>query len=85
MGRSYTPKYRIEMVVDNESKTFQTIAWDKRYGRTTKENLAKVIRSIETSMRPGGCNAHLTPVSYFSATIVNQSTGELVAFYTIQK
>lgn len=81
MGRSYTPKYRVEMVLNNNARTFETIAWDKRYGRATKVNLEKLIASIEASTRLGGVNAHLGPKTYISATIVNQKTGDLVAFY----
>jgi hypothetical protein len=85
MGRSYTPKYRVELVVDNSARSTGTIAWDRRYGRATTTNLTKIIRSIEASFQPGGANAHLKPVSYISATIVDQSSGNLVAFYSKQE
>lgn len=81
MGRSYTPKYRVEMVLDNSARTCEQIAWDKRYGRANKANLAKLIASIESSTQPGGVNAHLGIKSFISATIVNQLNGDLVAFY----
>jgi len=84
MGHSYTPKYRIELVVDNASRSAGSLAWDRRYGRATAANLAKFVRSLEASFGPGGVNSHLKPVSYFSATIVRQSDGGLVAFYSKQ-
>lgn len=85
MGRSYTPKYRVELVIDNVSKATSALSWDKRYGRATDANLAKLVRSIETSFLPGGANSHLRAVSYLSASIIRQSDGSLVAFYSNQK
>lgn len=81
MGRSYKPKYRIDLVVDNASRSYVQIAWSKRYGRASNDTLSKFVTSLEASYKPGGCNSHIKAISYISASIVNQKTGEVVAFY----
>lgn len=81
MGKSRTPKYAVELVHNNQHRTTSKIAWEKHYGRATNNNLAKLITSIENSFKPGGANQHIKPETYISASIINQETGRLKAFY----
>jgi hypothetical protein len=85
MGRITTPKYRVEARFADNTGT--TCAWRVRdnYGRgkgnPTAENLAKWVGALECSTLPGGCNSHLDPIVVFSAKIIEQRTGHVMATY----
>lgn len=73
MGRSYTPKYRIEF--DNSTP----FSWDsKSYGRPTIVNLRKFRDSMNDSFLPGGANEHIKGWKVMGCKVVNQFTGETV-------
>ena len=84
MGRTITPKYRIEYVESNRERA-NSAAWDaKTYGRANARNLERWRTKLNTSFLPGHCNFHVSQalnviphVSY--ARLVNQKTGEVVA------
>lgn len=88
MGRSYTPKYRLEFTTTRPGY-FTPGAWEVRgrYGRhsdgkPTTANLDKWVTAFEDSLRPGKPNAHLGIFSVVTAKIINQFTGEVVATWT---
>ena len=82
MGRTITPKYRIEFTELGGSKQQ---SWDaKSYGRANAKNLERWRTSLNNSYLPGQVNYHISKalntiphVSY--ARLVNQKTGEVVA------
>lgn len=52
------------------------------HGKPSKENLHKVVRKIEESTLPGGCNEHLSktrPFIIVAAEILDQRSGALKA------
>ena len=90
MGKSYTPKYRVE-TRDNTAKPWAAPnarqAWlVKDYGRATDENLAAWVRVTNRSFKSGGVNFHVSVAAGVEvhinwARIVEQATGEVVAEY----
>lgn len=54
MGKSVTPKYRLQAVTENGAK--HTFIWK---GKPTKKSITKFLIDMNVSMLPGGCNAHL--------------------------
>ena len=74
MGKSYTPKYRLE------TPGFTHMCWNsKQDGRPTIENLRKYRDQMEKSFLPGGVNEHLGIRKMGPCRIVNQFTRETVA------
>ena len=87
MGRSYTPKYRVE--INGRSLThvrgcgIGPTFWNVReMGRPTPENLEKVLKQYRESTLPGGANEHLgeEPMPRHAA-IIDQTTDRVVAEY----
>jgi len=81
MGRSVTPKYRME--VKTNVGYFTPSIWR---GRATEQRLEVAVHAENKSFLPGGVNAHvannLGAVPYiYKAKIINQMTGEVVAEY----
>lgn len=76
MGRTFTPKYRIEA---NGFLTRST--WQHKYhGRPTAANLAKWAAKNNESTQPGGCNEHVgTDCPITKARIVRQSDDVVIA------
>ena len=77
MGKSITPTYRLEF---NDGKP-QMQAWK---GRATDQALERWIYSYAKSLELGGVNQHISlslgHIPYlYSARIVRQATGEVVA------
>lgn len=78
MGRSTTPRYRVEFTQENLAPGH--VAWpDKYLGKPTTESLQKWVIDFEASMRPGGCNAHLGFHPVTKAIVIHQKTGNTVA------
>lgn len=78
MGRSITPKYRMETRENIGSGVY---SWD---GRVSVKALERKVMGLNQSFLPGGVNEHVSRlhgiVPYISyARIVNQRTGETVA------
>ena len=91
MGGSRLVRYRIEVDVGH-GRSDTGGEWRTRsrygapgYGAPTNQNLAKWVKGMEQSARPGGVNAHLSkphePYWINSARIVDQLTGRTVATY----
>jgi hypothetical protein len=81
MGRSRTPKFRIELNTNTMGK--QVFAYERK---ATTDGLVEFIVSYEKSLKPGGVNEHVCPdrVTWVnSAQIVNQKTGRVVAEYNM--
>lgn len=82
MGKSITPKYRIEEFKIGFWTVSGCMAWRKEYGKPTVENLRKFRDGYNNTMKPGGANAHLSSRDHFGALrIVRQSDNEVIAFY----
>ena len=84
MGRTVTPKYRIE-VRANGLTVMSDYPWDsKHYGRATDKNLEKWRTGMNASFQPGGVNEHISEargtIPHISvAKLICQRTGEVVA------
>ncbi len=91
MGRTVTPKYRVEMIMSNGTKEYSNAtAWDvtsrgmiKGKGKPTVENLIKEIRAFEASTAPDGVNKHLGLMKVTIAHIVHQKSGAIMAEYSV--
>jgi len=66
MSKSYAPKYVVQLIYnvlvkDVGWKTAKTepMEWKSFYGRPTESNLRKFISQYNSSLNPGGSNAHL--------------------------
>jgi hypothetical protein len=82
MGKSVTPKYRIESR-DNQGKF---AVWAPKV-RATPKALAEYMDDYNRSFLPGGVNWHVSKacgvvVYHSSAKLINQSTGEIVASWS---
>lgn len=80
MGKTKTPKYRLEC---KDNKGPYTLSWQ---GKATEKRLQDWIKSYHQSLEIGGANEHISKglgfVPYLnSAKIVNQQTGQVVAEY----
>jgi hypothetical protein len=86
MGKSLTPKYRLEYY-DSTQSGMKMIVWSvKDYGNTTEKNIGIFVHKLIESLKTGGCNDHLSKVLGFipipyKAQIVNQFSGEIVAVW----
>ena len=97
MGRSYTPKYRIEYTTvittdadgDWTKRRFSPSFWNgKRDGKPTVANLQANLVVFEASFAPGGCNDHVyagDTVQLLAARLVRQADGAVVAEYSNDK
>lgn len=82
MGRSYTPEFVVKITAGSSGKDYTPMAWNVRSsGKPTDKSLAAWVEAYEKSTLPGGANAHLGPDVVWSAEIVCQFTGEVVACY----
>ncbi len=84
MGRSITPKYRIET---RGNINISAGAWS---GRATSARLEDHVRALNKSFQVGGANAHLGSdlgfIPYlWSAEIVRQSDDKVVAAWVAAK
>ena len=93
MGKSYTPKYRVEYLdnakrmVDPLSPRFgwKTMTWDaKRNGAPTSANVERLRVAMNVSFLPGGVNEHVsiesgTVVHIYRMRLVHQKSGATVA------
>lgn len=73
-----TPTYRIEFRSD---AVMTNQAWYRDYGRPTDANLARFVKGLVESTKPGGVNSHLGQLYITAAQVVRQATGEIVAVY----
>ncbi|MFA5049293.1 MAG: hypothetical protein WC516_09780 [Patescibacteria group bacterium] len=79
MGKSITPKYRIEIDYNDHR------VWNcKEYGKPTEKNLIRYIELYIQSLKIGGCNEHISKMLGYmpipnKAKIINQFTGDIVA------
>jgi hypothetical protein len=81
MGRSVTPKYRVETKENVGAMT--PAAWR---GRATPARLAEWVEACNKSFLPGGVNGHVSEsrgvvVYIHAAKIIEQATGRVVAEY----
>ena len=81
MGKSFTPKYRIEF---HSNTNMTAAAWK---GQATTARLEAHVRHLNESFRPGGVNAHVGDglgfIPYISrARIVRQSDDSMISDWT---
>ena len=87
MSRHSTPTFRIEYPSVRDAETerpigFTSGGWDTKHcGRPTDASLARWVASLEASMLPGGCNAHIGICVVRHARVVRQASGEIVAMF----
>lgn len=81
MSSQSTPTHRIEFA----DPTLTPCAWRKHYGRPTTANLVKYVEKFNDSVKPGGCNEHLSKVMPDGITgmvrLVRQSDNQVVTNY----
>ena len=93
MGKSVTPKYRVETKEYHPNSTsphWQKMVWEVKsrtnvvgYGSPNTENLFNFIIRYSESFKPGGVNQHIGFVPAITqAKIVNQFTGQIMASWT---
>lgn len=82
MGRSYTPKYRIEVGLAGAFRA-DSFAWKTAdYGRVSAANLTRFVEAHNASLESGGANAHLEAgCKIVTAVLVRQSDDVAVASY----
>ena len=85
MGRSYTPKFRIEYVSVGCGIT--KACWDgKFYGKPTVASLTKHAVGLNDSFKPGGVNEHVSKsfpgARVTSARVVRQADGEVIVTWS---
>jgi hypothetical protein len=85
MGKSITPKYRLEYY-DNNRKIMPYIqGWScKEHGRPTDKTLEKYLYSLGKSFEIGGVNKHISKSKGFilypcKGYIIEQKTNQIVA------
>lgn len=81
MGKTTTPKFRIELQTPAGFDKFAYMV--KESGAATVENAKKFRDGMNASFKKGGSNYHITEQSgvithYCNARIINQSTGQIV-------
>jgi hypothetical protein len=90
MGRTVTPKYRVEMIMHSRRQEYSsTAAWDVTSrgmitgkGKPTAANLLKEVQGFEASTGPDGVNKHLGPMKVTHAHIIHQHSGAIMAEYS---
>jgi hypothetical protein len=84
MGKSYTPTYVVRY---RDQQGPKILVWNtKTSGKPTASNLGKWREAMNSSMRAGGVNEHLSEALGFvlhigNCEIHNQKTGETVATF----
>jgi len=79
MGKTYTPKHRIEFKL-NDGMTMG-VAFK---GRVTERTVASFVANMNHSFKPGNCNGHLSNKILLyvnSAKVIEQKSGNIVASY----
>lgn len=85
MGRSYTPKYRVEYTDNNPKARNQTFSVYKSMGWNGVATVAKLEdwrKSMNDSFKPGGCNDLVSREYIYqivNCRLVNQTTNDVVA------
>lgn len=85
MGKTHTPKYRLETREQGKTLMRSYMSWYvKEYGTASDKNLELWLRSFNKSLESGGINEHVGINARVSeAKIVNQKTGVCVAHYQV--
>ena len=68
---------------DVKGRVCSPCEWRPKYqGRPTAENLARDVATFEASCLPGGCNAHLGPMTVLSAKITDHRKNLILAVWS---
>jgi len=83
MGKSITPKYRIEIKDNSLNYLDMPLAMAWNCGKPTTKKLEEYIYKLIDSYKIGGCNEHISlTLGYMpipnKARIINQKTGDIV-------
>ncbi|MFI5260832.1 MAG: hypothetical protein ACHQU0_03495 [Candidatus Paceibacteria bacterium] len=84
MGRTITPKYIVKVRCSGGVCQTDSCWNSKQAGRPSAKNLATWVAKYHESLKPGGCNEHVTQAHginaqlRYAAVLVNL-TGEIVA------
>ena len=86
MGRSITPKYRLELTAWTPNGVENQIMQWKGKGKVTPEKIKDEIWSINLSFQKGYINQHIPKelgynLHYSNGRVINQFTGDIVAEY----
>ena len=87
MGRTITPKYRIELpCIDfgQRKRVIHSFAWDcKRDGKPSVKNGLRFMQGYNDSYKTGGSNEHLKNMfsDYLDFKIIEQKGNILIASY----
>jgi hypothetical protein len=87
MGRTITPKYRLEYYDNHKQPYPHKQTWDvKTKGKTTDQNLEKYLIDFGKSFEVGRVNDHISKsIGYIpypqKGRIINQRTNEIVAIW----
>ena len=80
MGKSITPKYRVEIRTNSAKWGITPMAWNgAQDGRANAANLAKYVAGFNASTVAGGVNGHLDGLKITAATLIRQSDAEVIA------
>ena len=77
MGYTQRLPYRLEVLWSDETDTLRRVVltWE---GRPTRSVFESRVRGLEDSTQPGRVNAHLGVHTIYEASLIRQSTGEVV-------
>ena len=84
MGKSITPKYRLETQewINGRLRIGEPLIWRKQYGKPSADSIYKWIKGFNDSLELGGANEHLRVLAdykFMGGRIINQFTKEIVA------
>lgn len=89
MGRSYTPKYRVEYhnntdYVDGRVPSMypQWMHWPRDLGKPSNAKAEKLRCDMNSTFQPGGVNEHVNrnvTIHIHTLRVIEQATGETVA------
>ena len=93
MGKSYTPKYRVEYR-DNTETTYprfnsypqhaHLMGWPKSLGKPSNDKAEKLRQDMNTSFNHGGTNYHVSQstgviIHIHTLNVIEQNTGMVIA------
>ena len=94
MGRSYTPKYRVEYRVQYHDNTMfikgiptiypARMSWPRHLGKPTDAKAEDLRRTMNKSFQPGEVNAHVSNalgvvIHIYMLWVIEQKTGQKIS------
>lgn len=83
MGKTVTPKYRVEVEIEDPTRALTPFAWHTaEYGQPNAANLEAFVARYNRSFQPGGSNEHVGPgCTIIKARLVRQRDNGTVISY----